>query len=151
MITVTISDVQGEVTFDGFVNFGSDNSAEGEGINVNGIDYIRGTETNGDVDPRQGIALPDPGILDQDSVDIVFVGDSVSLRGFALQFTQPSTGGPPCLLGDVNLDGVVDFFDIQPFIDVLSMQGFQCEADVDGNMMVDFFDIQPFINILAGG
>ena len=58
--------------------------------------------------------------------------------------------GGPCLLGDVNLDGVVDFFDIQPFIDALSMQGFQCEADVDENMMVDFFDIQPFINILAG-
>ena len=148
MITVTISDVQGEVTFDGFVNFGSDNSQVGEGINVNGIDYIRGTETNGDADPRQGIALPDPGILDQDSVDIVFIGDSVSLRGFALQFTQPSTGG---LLGDVNLDMSVDFSDIAPFIALLSMQMFQTEADINEDLVVDFSDIAPFIGLLAGG
>ena len=57
----------------------------------------------------------------------------------------------PVLLGDVNMDGVVDFFDIQPFIDVLAAQTFQAEADIDGNMVVDFFDIQPFIDILAGG
>ena len=147
MITVTISDVQGEVTFDGFVNFGTDNSAVGEGFNVNGIDYLRGTETNGDADPRQGIALPDPGILDQDSVDIVFIGNSVSLRGFALQFSQ--AGG--ALLGDVNFDGAVDFFDIQPFIDLLAGQAFQGNADIDRNGAVDFFDIQPFIDLLAGG
>ena len=47
------------------------------------------------------------------------------------------------------MDGTVDFFDIQPFIDLLSRQTFQAEADIDGNGMVDFFDIQPFINILA--
>ena len=54
-----------------------------------------------------------------------------------------------CLLGDVDMNGVVDFFDIQPFIDILSNQEFQCEADIDGNGVVDFFDIQPFIDILA--
>ena len=61
--------------------------------------------------------------------------------------------GGPCgafQIGDVNQDGVVDFFDIQPFIDVLANQTFQCEADVDQSTVVDFFDIQPFINILAG-
>lgn len=54
---------------------------------------------------------------------------------------------------DVNLDGAVDFFDIQPFIDVLSAGGTPDEetaADVDCNGMVDFFDIQPFIDALAG-
>ena len=54
------------------------------------------------------------------------------------------------LLGDVNLDGTVDFFDISPFIDLLANQTFQAEADIDGNGVVDFFDIQPFIDILAG-
>ena len=54
------------------------------------------------------------------------------------------------LLGDVNLDGVVDFFDIQPFIDLLATQTFQCEGDIDEDGDVTFFDIQPFINILAG-
>jgi len=52
------------------------------------------------------------------------------------------------LLGDVNMDGVVDFFDIQPFIAVLSAQTFQAEADIDGDGDVDFFDIAPFIAIL---
>ena len=56
---------------------------------------------------------------------------------------------PGVLLGDVNLDGVVDFFDISPFIDRLSSGTFQAEADIDGNGVVDFFDISPFIDILA--
>ena len=55
------------------------------------------------------------------------------------------------LLGDINLDGVVDFFDIAPFVSVLSSRAFQAEADIDGNGVVNFFDIQPFINILATG
>ena len=55
-----------------------------------------------------------------------------------------------CILGDVDMNGSVDFFDIQPFIDVLSNGGFQCEADIDENGNVDFFDISPFIDIFAG-
>ena len=48
------------------------------------------------------------------------------------------------------MDGVVDFFDIQPFINVLAANGSQAEADIECDGDVDFFDIQPFINILAG-
>ena len=48
------------------------------------------------------------------------------------------------------MDGVVDFFDIAPFIEVLSNQAFQSEADINGDQDVDFFDIAPFIAILAG-
>ena len=54
------------------------------------------------------------------------------------------------MLGDVNLDGAVDFFDIAPFIDRLSTQTFQAEADIDGNGVVNFFDISPFIGLLSG-
>ena len=54
------------------------------------------------------------------------------------------------LLGDVNLDGVVNFFDISPFIARLSSQTFQSEADIDGNGVVSFFDISGFIQILSG-
>jgi len=53
------------------------------------------------------------------------------------------------LLGDVNLDGVVDFLDISPFITVLATGGFQEEADIDGNGAVDFLDISGFILILS--
>ena len=53
------------------------------------------------------------------------------------------------LLGDANLDGVVDFLDISPFIVVLATAGFQAEADMDENGGVDFLDIAPFIAILS--
>ena len=53
------------------------------------------------------------------------------------------------LLGDVNLDGVVDFLDIAPFIAVLTSRDFQAEADVDESGAVDFLDIPGFIAILS--
>ena len=53
------------------------------------------------------------------------------------------------LLGDVNQDGTVDFFDIAPFIEVLTVAGTQAEADIDQNGAVNFFDIAPFIEILS--
>lgn len=99
-LTVTISDYRtvnagDTVSFNGFVNFGTDNTANNEGFNVNGIDYIRGTATNSDSDPREGIALPagtnsivtGTPLLQQDSVDISFIGNSVSLRGVAFEFS----------------------------------------------------------------
>ena len=54
------------------------------------------------------------------------------------------------LLGDVNLDGVVNFLDISPFIGILSTGEFQAEADIDQNGVVNFLDISPFITVLAG-
>ena len=54
------------------------------------------------------------------------------------------------LLGDVNLDEVVSFSDIAPFIAVLSAGGFQSQADCDESGEVDFSDISPFIGILSG-
>jgi len=53
------------------------------------------------------------------------------------------------LLGDVNMDGVVNFLDISPFISILSSNGFKTEADVDENGVVNFLDISHFINILS--
>ena len=64
--------------------------------------------------------------------------------------TLTVTLGSPFLLGDVNLDGMVTFFDISPFIAILADEGFQDEADIDRNSVVNFFDISPFIEILAG-
>ena len=56
---------------------------------------------------------------------------------------------PSVLLGDVNLDGVVTFLDISPFIAILSSGGFQAEADVNESGEVNFLDIAPFIAILS--
>ena len=53
------------------------------------------------------------------------------------------------LLGDVNLDQVVNFLDISPFIALLSAPTFQEEADINGDGVVSFLDISPFIGILS--
>ena len=53
------------------------------------------------------------------------------------------------ILGDVNVDGEVNFLDISPFIVLLSAGDFQDEADIDGNGVVNFLDIAPFINLLT--
>ena len=96
----------------------------------------------------------DLGDTPNDGSDLVFTGGQF-LAGGAVP-GEPfgiTVGGaaPDPIKGDVNMDGVVDFFDIQPFIDVLSAGEFQAEADVNCDTMVDFFDIQAFIDILAGG
>ena len=57
---------------------------------------------------------------------------------------------PPILLGDVNLDGMVNFFDIPMFIDVVLTNVFQAEADINEDGLVDFDDIAPFIDLVLG-
>ena len=59
-------------------------------------------------------------------------------------------------LGDVNLSGStianssgVDFFDIAPFVSLLSSGGFERQADCNGDGSVNFLDVAPFIDILA--
>ena len=75
------------------------------------------------------------------------VFDNVAITG---QFGE--TGGDDGH-GDVNLDGIVNFFDISPFINVLSAGGSSAEesqADCNGDGGVSFLDIPPFIQALAG-
>ena len=55
----------------------------------------------------------------------------------------------PVLLGDVNLDQVVNFLDISPFISLLSTGEFLPEADVNQSGEVNFLDISGFIGILS--
>ena len=59
--------------------------------------------------------------------------------------------GSGVLLGDVNLDGVVNFLDISPFIGVLSANAFQVEADINLDGDANFLDISPFIVVLSSG
>ena len=55
----------------------------------------------------------------------------------------------PVLLGDINLDGVVSFADIGPFITILGGAPYQVEADTNEDDVVSFGDIGPFIAILG--
>ena len=61
--------------------------------------------------------------------------------------------------GDLNCDGTLDFFDIDPFVTALlnasdyANQFPGCDrlqADLDGDGMVNFFDIDPFVEALLG-
>ncbi len=57
---------------------------------------------------------------------------------------------PTFLPGDVNLDGIVNFLDISPFISLLSNSEFLDEADMNQDGFVDFLDINGFIEALTG-
>ena len=53
------------------------------------------------------------------------------------------------LLGDCNLDGVVNFSDISPFIAILSGGDFLGQADTNEDGTVDFLDISPFVELIS--
>ena len=131
------------------------------------IGFFDGSGLSSGNEDGANLFLTQPGelpILSDIISSLVYPADSqvagqsfqVDLGGGDPAFAVPTPGfvnGEPIptdLLGDVNLDGVVDFFDIQPFIDLLGGQMFQFEADINGDEVVDFFDIQPFIDLLAG-
>ena len=78
------------------------------------------------------------------SVDGDWGTTSFSQRAFRIT-------GAPVILGDINRDGVVDFFDIAPFIAILTSGDFQVEADFDKNEVISFGDINPFIKALQAG
>jgi hypothetical protein len=73
-------------------------------------------------------------------------GDRVSATGTLTSFALSADAST--LLGDVNLDGAVDFSDIPVFISLLQSGQFQAEADADLSGLVDFLDIFPFVYIL---
>jgi hypothetical protein len=62
--------------------------------------------------------------------------------------------------GDTNCDGLVNVFDIDPFVLALTNPSDYAEiydncdimsADVDGNGVINVFDIDPFVQLLTGG
>ena len=81
----------------------------------------------------------------------------------ALGFSEDLNGnGIPdeCELGDLNCDGVLDAFDIDPFVLALTDPATyeltfpDCNimnADCNEDGIVDAFDIDPFVELLTGG
>ena len=69
-------------------------------------------------------------------------------------------GAPVFQLGDLNCDGAVNAFDIDPFVLALTdPAGYaaawpDCDimlADCNGDGVVNAFDIDPFVELLTGG
>ena len=52
------------------------------------------------------------------------------------------------LLGDVNLDGIVNLLDVAPFVHLVSLGCFQTEADINQDGDVNLLDISPFVELL---
>ena len=55
------------------------------------------------------------------------------------------------LLGDVNLDVVVNGLDVDPFVEVLLNGPFQAEADMNEDAVVNGLDVDPFVVAVVGG
>jgi hypothetical protein len=55
---------------------------------------------------------------------------------------------PPCP-ADLNNDGVLDFFDVQTFLNAFSIE--DPIADFTGDGLFDFFDVQAFLNAFSAG
>ena len=79
----------------------------------------------------------------------VAVADENGMNDFTV--TVPDGDEPMVLRGDVNVDGLVNFLDIAPFISRLSGGEPQAEADVNEDGVVNFLDIAPFIQALSSG
>ena len=79
----------------------------------------------------------------------IAVADENGMNDFTV--TVPDGDEPMVLRGDVNVDGLVNFLDIAPFISRLSGGEPQAEADVNEDGVVNFLDIAPFIQALSSG
>lgn len=78
---------------------------------------------------------------------ITGVQDTIQLYALEINSAVENTSA---LKGDVDLNGVVNFLDINAFIGILGSGTFQVEADANCDEAVNFLDIAPFIAILAG-
>ena len=151
------------ITFDQAVQFTAielENVAPADIFNVL-VDGATVLETMGDdefIDDLGGLA----GLTIPAGTEITFEVDgvletatggpatSIRIETFTVEIVESDDEGH----GDVNLDGIVNFLDIAPFITVLAAGGSPAEesqADCNGDGSATFLDIAPFIQALAGG
>jgi len=69
--------------------------------------------------------------------------------GQEIQYDANLVGSASGLLGDVNNNVAVKFFDISPFITAMQSGDFLYVADINQDGAVNFFDISPFIDLLS--
>jgi len=94
-----------------------------------------------------------------DNVEHIFISN-LSAGTYHLRVTNKASGSfdtdfglafrsTAILLGDLDLSGGVDFFDITPLINLFTTGEYQVEADLNCDGVVNFFDISPFISVLS--
>jgi YVTN family beta-propeller protein len=127
-------------------------------------DLVTGTiPVNAEANPR-GLAVHPNGLwlyvnnFDTDSVSVIDLPTSQVLAtipvgngpgmGIAVSVVPES---PEPLLGDVNLDGVVNGLDVDPFVEGLLSGPYQPEADMNEDQVVNGLDVDPFVAAVVGG
>lgn len=113
----------------------------------------------------QGIAFDDNGnmtVVSWTGGVYQFDGDGNLQNSYDPDPSIPATAGksrsmafgfestPKVLLGDVDMNGVVNLLDVAPFVDHVSTGTFQLEADVNLDGNVNLLDVGPFVSLLSG-
>ena len=80
--------------------------------------------------------------------DVQAIVNPLAMLGLKMHFRDHQQS---VLLGDINLDGVVDLLDVSPFVDLLTSGMYQAEGDINQDGFVDLLDVGPFVDILTGG
>ena len=121
------------------------------------------------IQPIDGVGQPDLAYAALHLGEIVLVGIGHRLER-AAQFAAPLQLSvatyTPAPVGDLNCDGAIDNFDIDPFVLALTSAGENppfasynaaypdCDpllADINGDGVVNNFDIDPFVELLTNG
>ena len=107
------------------------------------------TETSGIIDISFLVGFEPGSILLTNSYD----GNSANgNNGSVYMLVSPTANMlPKILLGDVNLDGVVNLLDVTPFVDLISAGTFQLEGDTNEDGVVNLLDVDAFVDILTAG
>ncbi len=110
---------------------------------------------DGDVDEPIPFDLDgNPRFVDDPETDDTGIGTPPIVDMGAFEFQSPF------ILGDLNCDGLVDFFDIDPFVLAIMWESEYLAqypdcgimlADCNGDGTLDFFDIDCFVGIITGG
>ncbi len=87
----------------------------------------------------------DPRFVDDPSTTDTGVGPAPVVDMGAYEFQAPLVDCPADLTGD----GVLDFFDVQVFLNLFSANDLAADFTNDG--VLDFFDVQEFLNLFAAG
>jgi hypothetical protein len=88
------------------------------------------------------------GTIGQPDAGVVMTGGNFELVG---GFWPGAGASSPCDPCDMDCDGNVNAFDIEPFLGILFGGDPRCDSctgDVNDDGVVDAFDIEPFLNCL---
>jgi hypothetical protein len=97
------------------------------------------------------------GTIGQPDAGVVMTGGGFELTG---GFWPGAAAGAAVLTGDLNCDGLINSFDIDPFVLALTSPAAYalafpgCDinhADINGDGAVNAFDIDPFVLLLTSG